>query len=802
MRVREVTRDRWIRVALAGTLMLAATVASRVVPAVTHTAAARPFDSWPRQIQLSNATATIYQPQIDAWVLNRLDFHAAVGVKPHGTSAEIFGVVWGSTQTRVDRAARMVALGDVTLTRTNFPTLADSGEAYLTQLRTQIPRVARTIALDRIEASLAASEAPRPPAVVVMNDPPQILIRYSPAVLAMISGEPVWRAVRDTRFERVVNTPVLMLREKRSRLMYLHLYDGWLVADSLDGPWSVAVHPPQRINAVARDLATDGVVDLLDGGTTPPKPSLAAGVPTIYVRQKPAELIVFKGDPDLRAIKGTALFRAANTTADVFVSGISNAYYVLISGRWYTAPSIDQQWSYIPSTNLPGDFRLIPASSPAGVVLAAIAGTPQAREAAIANSIPQTATVPRVPAPTFSPSYDGPAQLRPIDGTALQYVVNSPTPIILVDDHSCYAVRAGVWYSAPALDGPWALATSVPDVIYTIPSSSPLHYVTYARIYGFTPAVVYEGYTPGYLGTVVAPDGVVVYGTGYDYPQWVGNTWYASPATYGMQAQPVYNPAVGWTYGFGLGATTAAIVDSYGGTPCYRPTSYAYTCCASAGADVYGPYGDRVASRNTAEAPHASSGGRATTPNAGSTEPPGTTTGSVTGSGCQGDRYVMLIGAPAAPAQGETVAYVYRGQGENEKAPNPSASSAPATDASAADTSAMVYSNGAWHRGRNNVYADTNGNVYRSSDNGWQQSTATGWQDAAVNDASWQAREQDARVEADNRYTYYYQGGWGWRYPRGYGGVVANRWGGRWYGDRFGYDGYRARVVPRVGPRR
>jgi hypothetical protein len=821
--------NRPVRRSLLAALVLVVTVASGAWAAATQQPAVPPRDVWPRQMQLSNATATIYQPQVDRWVLNRVDFHAAIGVKAQGSGDESFGVIWGSTAARVDRVARLVVLGDVILTKSNFPTLPDSGAAYLAELRTQLPRVARTIALDRIEASLGASEEASPPTVPVNNDPPQILVSYSPAVLVAIGGEPVWRPLRATHYERIVNTRVLVLREKRGGVVFLHVYNGWLVADTLDGPWSVATHLPKQIDAVARDLAADGAVDLLDGGTTPPKPSFATGVPTIYVRQKPAELIVFKGPPDLQAIKGTALFRAANTTADVIVRGVTSAYYVLISGRWYTAPSIDQQWSYIPSANLPGDFRLIPASSPAGVVLAAIAGTPQAREAAIANSIPQTATVTRATAPAFSPIYDGPPQLRPIDGTALQYVVNSPTPIILVDEHSGYAVRAGVWYTATALDAPWTLATSVPDAIYTIPSSSPLHFVTYARIYGATPAVVYEGYTPGYLGTVVAPDGVVVYGTGYDYPQWVGNMWCASPATYGMQAQPVYNPALGWTYGFGLGATTAAFVSSYGGTPYYRPTSYSDACCASAGADVYGSYGDRGASVSTAGVPQAS-GGSTTAGNARGAEPT-RTAGGATGTGSGGDRYTAPTGtfpppprvrAPAVAGlteevQGDTVAYVYRPQQADAKttaAPNtginpPTDAAAVGTPGAAPDTTktdtdtggALTYYNGAWQAGSNNVYADTQGTVYRSTGNGWQQNTSTGWQDTAVGDASWQAREQEARVEADNRYTYYYQGGWGWSYPVGYRAAVANRWAAGGYGDRFGGSGRPVRAVPRAGRR-
>ena len=447
------------------------TVASGAWAAATQEPAVPPRDAWPRQLQLSNATATIYQPQVDRWVLNRVDFHAAVGVKPQDGGGEVFGVIWGSTPAQVDRVGRMVSLGEVTLTKSTFSTLPDDGAPYLAELRTQLPHAARTIALDRIEASLGASEVATPPTVAVNNDPPQILISYAPAILVAIGGEPVWRPVRETHYERIVNARVLVLREKHSRSMFLHVYNGWLVADTLDGPWSVATHVPKQIDAAARDLAADGTVDLLDGGTTPPRPSFAAGVPAIYVRQKPAELIIFKGTPELQPIKGTDLFRAANTTADVIVSGSTGAYYVLISGRWYTAPSLDRQWSYIPSANLPSDFRLIPPGSPAGVVLAAIAGTPQAREAAIANSIPQTATVPRATAPAFSPIYDGAPHLQPIDGTALQYVVNSPTPIICVDAHTCYAVRAGVWYTSAALGAPWTLATSVPEAIYTIPPS-------------------------------------------------------------------------------------------------------------------------------------------------------------------------------------------------------------------------------------------------------------------------------------------------------------------------------------------
>jgi hypothetical protein len=150
-----------------------------------------------------------------------------------------------------------------------------------------------------------------------------------------------------------------------------------------------------------------------------------------------------------------------------------------------------------------------------------------------------------------------------------------------------------VWYWAAALNQPWTVAAYVPPVIYTIPPTSPLHYVTYVQVYGSTAQVVYVGYTPGYMGTVVAPDGVVVYGTGYTYQPWVGTAWYPPPATYGVAAQPVYNPAAGMAFGFAMGVTTAALLGS--SSSYYHPGYYGYPCCGSTSYDTYHQYGSTTA---------------------------------------------------------------------------------------------------------------------------------------------------------------------------------------------------------------
>ena len=203
------------------------------------------------------------------------------------------------------------------------------------------------------------------------------------------------------------------------------------------------------------------------------------------------------------------------------------------------------------STSLPADFRNIPASSPAAVVLVAVAGMLQAQEAVIENSIPQTATIQRVHGPTFSPVFDGSPQFLPISGTPLQYVVNSPTPIIGVDATTYYALRAGVWFTATSLSGPWIVAASVPQAIYTISCQfACLSRDLRQGVWRHPPMWSMSAIRPGiWDGGRSGRGGRVRHGVCLPA---VGRQHVVRPASdLRGKAQPVYNPAVGWAYGFG-----------------------------------------------------------------------------------------------------------------------------------------------------------------------------------------------------------------------------------------------------------
>jgi hypothetical protein len=177
---------------------------------------------------------------------------------------------------------------------------------------------------------------------------------------------------------------------------------------------------------------------------------------------------------------------------------------VLISGRWFKCSSLYGPWAYVDHSALPADFKNIPPESPRANVLLSVAGTPQAKEAVIASTIPQTASIDREKA-KLTIDYVGAPAFVPIPDTKLLYATNTATPVIEVNAASYYACEGGVWFVGNSAVGPWKVATTVPSAIYTIPVSLPIHHVTYAYVYGYTDSLVYVGYTPGYSKRQIAP---------------------------------------------------------------------------------------------------------------------------------------------------------------------------------------------------------------------------------------------------------------------------------------------------------
>ena len=515
---------------------------------------------WPAQIATTDGKFLVYQPQFEKWEGSRIDGRAAVSIQGQDGEADGFGMVWLSARTSTDRtstdqAGGTVTIRDITLSRAEFPTAEARSADYLNTLRRQLAAKSWQVPLERLQADLQIERATRAASAQPLNnDAPEIIYSDRPAILVPVDGEPVLRDLAGTGLQRVINTRALMVYDDAAERFYLYLTDRWLSAKTLAGPWTEAAGPRDDLGEALRLAREDGDVDLLDDEDG----ADAGGPAVVYVATKPAEMLQTDGPPDYAPVEGTRLLHVSNSPNSIFMDLRTQQHYALISGRWYRARSLRApDWEYVSATVLPADFAMIPEDHATAGVRAAVPGTPQAREAAIANEVPQIAAVTRSEA-GLEVSYDGDAAFDPIPGTALYRAINAPIPVIRVADDNFYALDNGVWFVASSPYGPWTAATYVPPAVYAIPRSSPLHYVTYVRVYDATPEVVYVGYTPGYLGSYVSSDHVVVYGSGWHYRPWIGSTWYAAPVTWGFGFgfvsswwypwRPVISVGWGWPY--------------------------------------------------------------------------------------------------------------------------------------------------------------------------------------------------------------------------------------------------------------
>ena len=516
---------------------------------------------WPSQFAQQGVAFTIYPPQLDRWQDDRLQARAVVSVQAQGARQPVFGVLSLSGHTEVNAVSGAVTIHDVTVEQANFPSAADLGASYVDMLRQHLSKLTWTVARDRLESDLAIEHASREVENQPLHDgPPRILYSDAPAVLVSIDGAPEWREMVGLGLSRMINTRALVLRDSLSERYFIFVAGRWMEARSIEGPWSLAQVRPAALEEAKQQAVTDGLVDLLEGAASNKR------APAIFVSTVPSELVQTDGPPLYSPIQGTPLLYVTNSPNRVFLDLNTQLYYVLLAGRWYSSGRLNATaWSYVPGSSLPASFAAIPDRHAMASVLEAVPGTAPAQEAVIANSVPQVATIKRAQA-KIEITYDGQPQFTPIEGTTLQYAVNSPLPVIRVSEDSFYSLDNGVWFVASAPFGPRTVASSVPPVIYTIPRSSPLHYVTYVRVYDATPEVVQEGYTPGYAGSYVAPDNTVVYGTGWNYQPWIGSVWYEPPVTWGFGFSAVntwWNPWWPGSPWWGPGWA--------GGFPCFQP---------------------------------------------------------------------------------------------------------------------------------------------------------------------------------------------------------------------------------------
>jgi hypothetical protein len=578
---------RWLPHLVAGIALLAGPLATS---AQNPPAAAAADPGWPREVTKEGATLTYYQPQIDGWKeYQELTGRVAFSLTPKG-GKPVLGVASLKAKTQADMDARVVVIKGIDVVTTRFPSLDSASLKPMDKLFRQLfPTAGMTVSLDRVVASAEKGKVSGKP-VPVRTEPPPIFTSERSAILLFVDGKPVEVPVDSaSSLSFVVNTNWTLFHDGNAKQFYLLDDKTWQSAPALEGPWAVTTALPKSFSTLP---AGEEFTDV--------RRALPAKAPTSPVKQVfqtsvPGELIQFSGRPVYADIPQTRLTYAKNTESDLFVQKDQGQYYVLLSGRWFRAKSLEGPWSYA-GGDLPADFAKIPPNGPKSAVLASVPGTQEAADAVLLAQIPTTATVTRAEAEKgVKIVYDGEPKFVPIEKTSMSYASNTESKVILAEK-KYYLCDRGVWFVSASPNGPWKTADMIPASIYTIPPSSPVYNVTYVTVSNPTPTTVTVSYTSGYSGVFLIGVGVgmvVAYGSGYYYPPYLYYpphyhypVYRPYPYTYAVGAR--YNP---YTGGYAVGRAAYGPYGAAGGAARYNPATGRYGRAAT----VQGPYGGRTA---------------------------------------------------------------------------------------------------------------------------------------------------------------------------------------------------------------
>jgi hypothetical protein len=522
---------------------------------------------WPKEVTAPNgAVITVYQPQPESMSGDKITGRSAFSVQENAQSELVFGVFWFTAFIVTNRDDRTMTLESIRINEVKLPGVEDTTKITKLQglLESEIPNWKLSGSLDELISTIEQEQAIT--SDKLKHDPPTILYAEQSTTLVIMDGEPRLQDDKELKLKRVINTPFLIIENPDDKKYYLYGGQYWYASSSLKEGYKVITSLPKTVAAIDKQLKEQQKEQ-----QTPPPAETSP--PAILVSTTPAEIIQSDGKADFATITGTELLYVSNSSDNIFKLISDQLYYVLISGRWYTASKLEGPWTYVASDKLPKDFAYIPEGSPKDNVLSSVAGTKASTDAIRDAQVPQTAKVDKKTA-TCTVEYDGEPKFEKIEGTSLELAMNTKSTVIKSGD-KYYCVDNGVWFQSSKAKGPWKVSDDRPKEVDKIPASSTAYNVKYVYVYESTPEVVYVGYTPGYMGCYVAGP-TVVYGTGYYYSPWYGPYYYPRPVTYGFSMH--YNPWTGWSMGFHF-ASGPFHFSMYGGggywgPPMYRPPYY------------------------------------------------------------------------------------------------------------------------------------------------------------------------------------------------------------------------------------
>ena len=498
---------------------------------------------WPQAVTEDGATFTVNEPSYTAISGNSVTMRAVVTVK-RGTAAPTSGTLEMTAVIATSDTPGIVELNEFSITRCDF---ADgSGETAKAEFTKLLDGIGFDATLSTIVEGIAI-DASRD-VTGLSNAVPTIKVVETAAVLISVNGKPQFGGCGSSGWQRVVNTPCILLKSP-DNAWYARLGGSqWVSAASMNGPFAAATDTPPQDVISAIGKAPNLPESVKSATAANPVTRRGGPSPQVIVATVPTVLISISGKPQMAAV--CADVESVTNTADT-VLRTAGQWWILGAGRWFSASSLNGPWTFAAASQVPAAFANLPATGRMVGTRASVPGTTEAKAAAVSSNLVRTLTIERNA--QCNVKFRGNANFLPIDGTPMTYASNSSQPVVNING-TMYCCDNGAWFMGTNQGGPWSVCDSVPEQIYSIPPSCPIYACTYVEVYGSTSDSVTFGATSGYMGTYMQ-GGTPVYGTGYDYngtnPPTVGPDAAAAanvesylapayPATYGNQAE--YSP--------------------------------------------------------------------------------------------------------------------------------------------------------------------------------------------------------------------------------------------------------------------
>ena len=290
---------------------------------------------------------------------------------------------------------------------------------------------------------------------------------------------------------------------------YQTFYDGWggwhsagpessrgFIEDYKLGTVVVTIFDAETKRAIWRGFATDALLDspkqnakatekavarmftTFPATARPQAVASASSVgnepPSIIFSTEPSRLILIHGDPIYRPVPGTELQRIVNTTPLIVRNG-AGVFYLKILDGWMETYSFEGGWSPSGVTPEGGDAALQQALASKTVdLLDGVDPKNPAATGSVTNGDAPAIFISTTPARLIVT--DGPMVFAPLEGTSLQYVVNTSADVFREPtDQELYLLTSGRWFRSWKTEGPWQLVASseLPADFARIPDGSP-----------------------------------------------------------------------------------------------------------------------------------------------------------------------------------------------------------------------------------------------------------------------------------------------------------------------------------------